>query len=132
MRIRALLVLSAAAAALLITFAAEGQQLQFVAVNGMVNPPTILQSSLPVGQRPTVQRLGVGFYRFTFQNNVLFFNGDAQRGGVGGDASLMLLASTFHTNNARIVDVHTFVLTPGASTSTSPRADARLSIIFTR
>jgi len=109
----------------------RAQQLQFIAVNGTVNPPTILQSSLPAGQRPTVQRLAAGFYRFTFQNNVTFFNGDAQRGGVSGDASLMLFASTFHTNNARIVDVHTFVLSPGATTSTTP-GDARLSVIFTR
>lgn len=108
------------------------QQLQFIAVNGTVDPPTILQSSLSAGQRPTVQRLGLGFYRFTFQANVTFFNAHAQRGGVGGDASLMLLASTFHTNSARIIDVHTFVLTPGASTSTAPRADARLSVVFTR
>jgi len=116
---------------LLAASTADAQQLQFIAVNGTVNPPTVLQSSLPMGQRPTVQRLGVGFYRFTFQNNVTFFNGDAQRGGVGGDASLMLFASTFHTNNARVVDVHTFVLSPGATTSTTP-GDARLSVVFTR
>jgi hypothetical protein len=110
----------------------SAQQIQFIAVDGTVNPPAILQSSLPAGQRPTVQRLGLGLYRFTFQTNVVFFNAHAQRGGVGGDASLMLLASTFHSNNGRIVDVHTFVLTPGATTSTAPRADARLSVVFTR
>jgi hypothetical protein len=131
MKIRLVLVTLAVGLGLFLTSKAESQQLQFIVVNGAVNPPAILQSSLPANQRPTVQRLGAGFYRFTFRTNVLMFNGHAQRGGVGGDASLMLLASTFHTNNPRLIDVHTFVLTPGAHTSTT-HGDARLSIVFTR
>jgi hypothetical protein len=123
----ALLVVASLAAA----SAASGQQLQFIAVNGTVNPPVVLQSSLPPAQRPAVQRLGVGFYRFTFTTNVSFFNGHAQRGGAGGDASSMLLTSAFHTNNARIVDVRTHSIVTGSPTNTTP-ADSRMSIIFTR
>lgn len=131
MNARTVLAILIAGLALSVTSPAEAQQLHSIVVDGTVNPPAILQSSLPLNQRPTVQRLSTGFYRFTFRANVLFFNGHAQRGGGGGDASLMLLTSTFHTNNPRLIDVHTFVLTPGATTSTT-RGDARLSVVFTR
>lgn len=109
----------------------QAQQLRYISINGMVNPPVITGTNLANADRPTITRNGAGFYTIDFRFTVRFFNGDAQAGGPGRDASSLIFTSRFDTMDPTKLDIVTYATSPGAPVTMTPQ-DGRLSIIVVR
>jgi len=113
------------------TLTTRAQQLRFIAIDGTMATPAIIQTNLAAGDRPTITKTGTGAYTLTFRFDVQFFNGDVQRGGPNHDASSMLFTSVFATNNLRVLRVRTFGIDPANPVRAFP-LDGRLSILVVR
>ena len=140
---RKLLALECLTVCFIIATAANGQQLRYIAIDGTMNPPRIIQTNLAPGDRPTITRIVTvpptpGAYILKFPFNVQFFSGDVQRGAGGFDGPLMIFTSKFNSTDLTTIQIQTWALDPGAAPPATPRPpllrpyDGRLSITVVR
>jgi hypothetical protein len=102
--------------------------LRFVVINGTNG--TIISSDLGAGDRPTVTRIGQGFYKLTFGFNIVVFAGHAQRPGVAGDATALIFTSTYDPAKPREIHVQTLGVASGQPVLIP--MDGRITVIVNR
>ena len=102
--------------------------LRYVVINGTNG--AILATDLNAVDRPTVTRIGPGFYRLVFRFNILVFAGDAQAPGGAGDATAMIFTSTYDPARPREILVKTLGVASGQPVLNP--MDGRITVIVNR
>ncbi|HEV7239659.1 MAG TPA: hypothetical protein VGQ36_10495 [Thermoanaerobaculia bacterium] len=77
-----------------------------------------------------VTRTGAGSYTLTFKFNILFFMGNVQAGGPGGDATSMIFTSVYDTKTKKIVYVTTYGV--AAKSPVLDPMDGRITILVNK